>query len=326
MNLLAFNSIKQYKDMLNDTSFVKCKLKKWPTIANKTMLKHAYNTWQPDARFVILLNQYKSNIYSDNLLKFNGERLVIIDSGDKGIFWPPYIDMCTGTNNIYIKDNSYSEKEVRTNSTYKAWRKPDWPKAKNITNANIRIGCYSPSVKVIHLIKKHDIKWRNERTHEAMFCGDMHANRRTSLEVWKIFKKTNNCIFGNEKTFERLRYIKEMAKTKLAPSFIGKGLRCRREWEALLCGALLVNDPKLKKYPFVLMEPEKFFTFKMEWDEEIADRGFMLARRSWMNAPSIDIRMAALYLFFGAKQLWDYQDIMEKEYLYGLRKGVSIWA
>ncbi len=321
MNLLAFDNVKQYKEVLNDTSFVKCKLNKWPTVANNTMIKHAYNKWQPDARFVILLNQYKSNIYSENILKFNGERLVIIDGGDKKIFWPPYIDMCSGTNHIYIKENSYSEEELNTAEKYKKWRKPDWPKAKGHPNANVRIGCYCPSMKVPFLLQKHDIEWKHERSNDVIFCGDMHKGRSKKIHEWRQWCKDNNkkYQFGNERSFRRPRYLHKMSKTKLAPSFLGYGSRCRREWEALLTGALLVNDPQIKGYPFVIMHPEKHFTFKKEWNSNIAYNGFSLARQCWMNSPSIDIRMTALYLFFGVEQMWTYEDVKKNEEKYGLK-------
>ena len=66
------------------------------------------------------------------------------------------------------------------------------------------------------------------------------------------------------------------------------------------------------------MQPEQHFTFKKKWDKGIAVSGFILAHKCWMTAPSIDIRMAALYLFFGINQMWTYVDVEKKEEEYGL--------
>ena len=284
MNLLAFETVDQYKEMLHDSTFVKLKHKKWPTVGNETMKKYAYTTWQPDAPYVILLNEYRTK---DNewVKGFKGKRLCVIDGDDKSRYYEPFVSVA----DIYIKENSY----------------------RNTDRDNVRIGCYCPSMKVPFLLKKHKIEWRNKRTRDWMFCGDMHMGRSKQLAQWISVEISGG--WGTEHTYNRPRYLLEMSRTKLLPSFKGKGDRCRREWEALLCGGMLVQDKRLKDYPFVIMRPSVHFSWKPEWNEQIARAGYDLARKCWMQSPSIDLRMAALYTFLDVPQMWTYTAVEEAE-------------
>lgn len=285
MNLLAFDNVEQYKEMLYDQTFVKLKHKKWPTVGNETMKKYAYTEWQPDAPYVILLNQYKAKLDSDNewVRGFKGKRLCVIDGVDKARYWEHFIDA-----DVYIKENSY----------------------RSTDRTNVRIGCYCPSMKVPFLIEKHNVGWRDSKSIEWLFCGDRHKGRMKMLRPWL---KKRGGVWGNEHRYGRPQYLNQMSKAKLLPSFRGYGDRCRREWEALLCGGMLVQDPRLKDYPFVIMQPDVHFSFKPEWNEQIARAGYELARKCWMQSPSIDIRMAALYTFCDVPQLWTYEDVEEAE-------------
>jgi len=296
VNLLAFDNINEYREVLHDDSFVKIGYKKWPTVGNKTMKKHAYTEWQPDARYVILLNAYKSKNERDCqwVKSFRGERLCVVDGGDKARYWKPFID----TAHIYLKENSYIPTDRK----------------------NVRIGSFCPSMKVPFLIQKHKIEWQDERKLRVIFCGDMHQNRYNLLRYWKMTCNKNNWThkFGNEHTYGRGKYLEMMSKTMMCPSFKGYGARCRREIEVMLCGGLLVQDERLKEYPFVIFQPEKHFTFKAEWNEDIARAGYELARKCFMQAPSVDIRMAALYTFFDVPQIWTYEQLEELERKYDL--------
>ena len=299
MNLLAFENIEQYKEVLNDNTFVKIGRKtvdKFPTVGNKSMLRYRYDEWQPDAPYVILLNRYKTKHESESqwVKKFKGKRLCVIDGGDKDRYWEPFVSKA----DIYIKDNSYT----------------------TINKSNIRIGCYCPSMKVPFLVEKHTIEWRNDKKWDYFFCGDMHKGRDRLVSRWKKYckKEKYNYKFGDEHEFGRPRYLKNMSLAKVCLSFKGYGARCRREWEALLCGSMLLNDPRLKKYPFVIMQPEKHFTFKNKYNEKIARAGYVLARKCWMQSPSIDMRMAALYTFFNEPQMWTYEDVVNTEKKHGL--------
>jgi len=277
MNYLAFENEQQWAEVLNDDTFVKYGAKKWPTVANETMIKYARHTWEPDAPYVILLNMYKSKHEKENqwVRGFKGKRLCVIDGEDKARYWEPFIDVA----DIYIKENSY----------------------RSTDRQNVRIGCYCPSMKVPFLIKKHKIRWRNERKLEWFFAGDGHKGRDKHVAHFATRHKHGK--HGDEHMYGRPDYLNTMSKAKLAPSWKGYGDRCRREWEALLAGAMLVQDPRLKDYPFVIMRPEEHFSFRPEWNERIALAGYDLARTCWMQSPSIDIRMAALYLFHDVAQL-----------------------
>ena len=288
MNLLAFESVDEWKGVLNDTSFLKySRPKKWPTVANESMLKYAYHTWQPDAPYVILLNQYKHRNEEDDqwVTKFKGKRLCVIDGGDKARYWEPFISMA----DIYIKENSYRSTDRK----------------------NVRIGCYCPSMKVPFILKKHKISWRDDRKLDWIFCGDTHKGRGKLVST---FAKTHrHGKYGDEHTYGRPKYLEMMSKSQLAPSWKGYGDRCRREWEALLCGAMLVQDRRIKRYPFVIMQPNMHFSFRPTWNRRIARAGYNLARRCFVQAPSIDIRMAALYTFFDVPQMWTYKEVEERE-------------
>jgi len=287
MNLLAFESVEQYKEVLHDDTFVKIPFKKWPTVGNETMKKYAYTTWQPDAPYVILLNTYKGKYESETewVRGFRGKRLCVVDGGDKGRYWEPFVSVA----DVYIKENSY----------------------RNTDRDNVRIGCYCPSMKVPFLLKKHKIEWCERRVRDWLFCGDMHKARKRHVKKWVHSGLKGK--WGDEHTYGRPQYLKEMGRSRMAPSFRGYGDRCRREWEALLTGALLVQDERLVDYPFVVMQPGKHFSFEAKWNEKIACAGYDLARKCWMCSPSIDIRMAALYTFFDVPQMWTYDELVAQE-------------
>jgi len=285
MNLLAFETVDQYKEMLHDETFVKLKYHKWPTVGNETMKKYAYTTWQPDAPYVILLNQYRTKNDNEWIKGFKGKRLCVIDGDDKPRYYEPFVSVA----DIYIKENSY----------------------RNTDRDNVRIGCYCPSMKVPFLLKKHGIEWRDSRCYDWFWAGDPHCGREKLIEKWKKRGDKFSCGYIHE--FERAKYLTCMSMAKLLPSFKGKGDRCRREWEALLCGGVLVQDPRLKDYPFVIMQPNVQFSWKPEWNEQVARAGYELARKCWMQTPSVDIRCAALYTFLDVPQLWTYEDVEEAE-------------
>jgi len=256
------------------------------------MIKYAVHEWTPDAPYVILLNQYKEKDECDNqwVKKFSGKRLCVIDGGDKDRYWEPFISSA----DIYIKDNSY--------------RKTD--------SSKVRIGCYCPSMKVPFLMD--GVEWRNSRKLDWMFTGDVHKGRQKKVRKWERDVGGKYKV-GDEHAYPRKKYLRMLSKTKMVPSFKGYGDRCRREWEALLCGGMLVNDPSLIDYPFVIMQPGEHFSFIPKCDVSIARAGYDLARKCWMQSPSIDIRMAALYTFFDAPQMWTYEQVEEEERKYGLR-------
>jgi hypothetical protein len=283
MNLLAFETVDQYKEVLHDKTFVKLKYKKWPTVGNETMKKYAYTTWQPDAQYVILLNEYRSK---DNewVKGFKGKRLCVIDGDDRAKYYEPFVDVA----DIYVKENSYC----------------------NTDNANVRIGCYCPSMKVPFLLKKGHVEWKVGRKWDWFWAGDMHCGRKKRLNELKI-DGIGQCVDGHD--YDRVTYLKNMSNARVIPSMKGKGDRCRREWEALLCGGMLLQDPRLMDYPFVIMRPETHFTFNPVWDEGVARAGYDLARKCWMQAPSIDLRMAALYTFCDVPQMWTYEEVEEAE-------------
>lgn len=292
MNLLAFENVEQYKEVLNDDTFCKIGYKKWPTVGNESMKKYAYTEWQPDAPYVILLNTYKhKNPEQDEWVRgFRGRRLCVIDGGDKARYWDPFIDVA----DIYVKENSYIPTD----------------------RENVRIGCYCPSMKVPFLLNKHKITWRDKRKLDAFFCGDYHKGRDRLIK--RFMRGMDNVKMGTEKEYGRPKYLEMMSKSKLCPSFKGYGARCRREIEAMLCGGMLVQDKRLEDYPFVIFQPEVHFSFKHEWNEKIARNGYDLARKCFMGSPSVDIRCAALYLFHNVPQIWTYEQLEEIERAYGL--------
>ncbi len=96
------------------------------------------------------------------------------------------------------------------------------------------------------------------------------------------------------------KYIQLMRRSKLAYSFLGTGYRSHREWEALLCGALLLNDKRsVDCCQFKGLVPGKHFITIDEDDvdaqakywlshsderEAVAKQGFDAAWEIWKDA------------------------------------------
>lgn len=307
MNLLAFDSLGDYIKCLNDTGpLVRCGFNKFPTVCNETMMKYAKNKWDPDYPYVVLLNMYQK----EKVDEFRGKRLVVIDGSDKPKYHYPYADWA----NIYVKENSY----VRT---------------PNGVSKRVRVGCYCPSVKVPFTLLKHKIRWQEEKKLDVFFCGDPHYGRgREMKRLAKICKNLGlKYKVGDSHAYSRPKYLEMMSKTKICPSWSGHGDRCRREMEAMLSGSLLLNDMRLIGYPIKIIKPASHFLFQSHdlseqirqltmgtLAEQVAKNGYDLMQKCWMRAPSIDIRMAALYLFFDLKQLNTYEEVEKEEH--GMRK------
>ena len=75
---------------------------------SKELIQHYTNEFDKHAPYLILMNKFKDKDYDENLYikDYRGRRLLVMDGGDKPIFWPPYIQMALH-GHIYYKDNSF---------------------------------------------------------------------------------------------------------------------------------------------------------------------------------------------------------------------------
>ncbi len=286
MLALRFNSADEYRQCLR----------------KKSLEGHFIDRFDKDAPYLILIEKYKRGD-SKYVYKFRGKRMVIIDSGDKPNYWSPFIDVCTGTPHIYVKDNSYTKTD----------------------NENVRIGCYAPSFKAVRCIVKHNIVMR-EKTRDVFFAGDYHFGRDKKIAVLiKACKKLNLKYEIHGKTLDRRTYLKKMSKAKLCPCFAGKGTRTRREWEALIVGSQPLQENRHGKWPLMPEFDEvgtggigalvdwTLATYDACHSFEDREENYDLARACWIDNIPMNYRMAALYLFVECGQLWTYDDVTNLE-------------
>jgi hypothetical protein len=234
-------------------------------------------------KYCILIDHYKHKLKKKNqwLWGFKGERCVVIDGGDKENYWSPFIDFCTKSPHIYVKDNSYRPTK----------------------NPNVRIGCYRPSDKSVALIKKHNIR-PGKGGVEVYFRGDLHYGRECKVREMKRHCKTEGYTYDlGASKYSRLENLKRMAKAGTVICYNGKGTRTRRHWEALLVGAEIgVEKNVLDQWPILMSNPP-----------------YETIRRCFLDCTvPIYLRMAALYSLYGEPQLWTYEDVEKAEEAHGL--------
>jgi len=282
MVFLVFDSPDHYAEVLRDTSFVKSTTPRFPVMANKSMLKCIKTKWDTHYPYVMVLRYRGGEIGG-----FKGKRILFSDYRPE----PSLLDSFNWVD-IYVKENSAPQ-----------------------PSGNLRVGAYRPSASVPWAIHRHPEIVEQKKKLDVFFCGQIRGSRKK-----KLHKITGKGVKIVERQYGRKKYLEMMAKARVCPSYTGLGKRCRREWEALLCNSLLMVDNDLKQYPFNVMLPDKHFV----WDgnleraldgefEHIRQDGHELANRCFLSAPTIDIRAAAMYLFFDVPQLWTYEDVEEAE-------------
>jgi len=242
-------------------------------LERKTFQEHWTDKFNEKSPYLILIEKYKGECETQ-LNQFKGKRMVIIDSGDKPNYWSPFIDVCTNSPHIYIKDNSYTDKGHK----------------------NVRIGCYSPSMSSVSTIIKHDIVMR-DKTKDVFFAGDMHCSRKKKIyKMLKLMPKYDKIdICG--KDFDRKTYLKKMSKARYTLCPEGKGNRTRREWEAILVGSVPIVENRDIPRPMI----------------NIGFIDYENTRKCWIDNLRIDLRMAAVYAFTGCDQMWTYEDVEKME-------------
>jgi len=322
MNVFQFDDPEQYRDLLSKKHKL-FRYKDLPILVSKSLMKYYSSTIDYKKKYIILLNKFKSKKYDNDLSNIKNKQVVVVDGGDKKIFWPPYANNVS----IYYKDNSYSNHELKTGEYYKQWRDRKgylgWPRWEKPLKENIRIGCYSPSPASLVLLK--NISYKEDKTIDVYFRGDYHCGRNKKAEkLIKICKGLGvNYDIGNNFKYDRKKYLQKMSNSKICVNFEGKGKRCRREWEVLLSGSSLLNE--LRTYPFVMMDGGTPMT--KDWGKNIVNMlenlpksQFEITREMWMgNRLPVNLRMIALYLFFDCPQVWTYEDLEKREREYGYR-------
>lgn len=278
------------------------------------------HTFYPDAPYVILWRKYKDKDERKNnwIKEFRGKRMVVVDGGDKGKYWEPFISFCTDSPHIYVKENSYTD----------------------IGHPNVRVGCYAPSDDVINIIKKDGPfrpTWGKKKI-DVFFRGDLHYGRDKKIKKVKneLGKYGVNYEIGKSK-YDRKTYLKKMASSKVTLCFQGKGTRTRREWEALLCGSVPWYDNGVKR-PFMYPSIFEFNTDLLVMcvksngtKSGIPKFGFhtvyewfmtncINANILWTRGLRLDLRIYAMYLFGGESQIMTPEQLNSIEDKHGLWK------
>jgi hypothetical protein len=89
------------------------------------------------------------------------------------------------------------------------------------------------------------------------------AQRNKTINVLSKLK-LHNCIRGGKT--DRLNYLRELTRAKLAPSPFGWGEICYRDFEIIAAGSLLVkpDTSHLETYPNIFLDQETYL--KVRWD------------------------------------------------------------
>ena len=282
MVFLVFESPEHYAEVLGDTSFVKSTVPGFPVVANRSMLRCIRTEWRSDYPYVMVL-RYRGGEIGD----FRGKRILFSDYRPE----PSLLDEFRWVD-IYVKENSAT-----------------------CSDGNLRVGAYRPSAAVPWSIYRHPELIRQKKKLDVFFCGQLRGGRKRKL---RGFSGKRVKICGTK--YGRKKYLEMMAKSRVCPSYTGLGKRCRREWEALLCNSLLMVDNDLRQYPFNVMLPDKHFVWDGNLERALAGEfehirlaGHELARKCFLSSPSVDIRAAALYLFFDVPQMWTYDELVAQE-------------
>jgi len=304
MNVLAFESIDEYREVLADRSYIPLSPDELKVPVNKALRKHLYHEWNPDYPYVII-NIYEEEENCPDLwgLRFNGKRMVVSENSESPHLWPNLVGA-----DVYIKHNN----------------------AISCSLPNFRIGCYSPHLNTPFYKAK---KYRDvPKKIDVFFAGVIRMGRKPLFERVKSAceKAGVSCKIADKRGrsyyYDREKYIEMMCKARIVITGQGKGTRQWREWDAMYCGAMLLHHPGMMGIPTTLMRPGEhyeymdFVNFPQQlqmlvsggW-EEYARRGRKLGEECFLQAPTIDIRTAALHLFGDYPQFWTVDEIKAAE-------------
>ena len=251
--------------------------------------------------------------------------MVINDANDRIFCNPAYLLWCLETGRgIYLKKNlSYNYDYGRHMKKRKGWMQMKENEYKKMYS-NALYNCLfpnaeSPVIGNIEAYIKYNMDWKpwKKREYDVFWAGQ---NRRGSLTGDKVegIKKVKQAvkklglkflIVGSKPSLGRRGYMETISNSRFCYNFSVGPLRNRREWEVLLGGGCLVQDPRTKNMERNIMEDYKHFTYfsydnfignleelvnNQDKYEEIAYEGWKLAQECWTSIPSLDLRLSVV--------------------------------
>lgn len=253
---------------------------------------------------------------------FQGGTLIISDTNDKPFYIPPLVQYCEENNGLYFKSN-LNKKSI---DFYDEWRKKkhrqDWPKVFDMTervyHKSLFANPYTPPAQSIRMVMDKGLTWKEwkDREYDVFWSGkrwsDMPDGRSNSIDKLKAACKKLGLkaliIDDTAKYLKRPQFLEAMNNSKIAYSFSkGPCVRSRRDWETLLCGALMIMDSKMKDLEITIMEPGQHFVWEWEDDYErqlefllklspeyseiLSFLGWKLAQDCFCSFPSVEFRV-----------------------------------
>jgi hypothetical protein len=153
-----------------------------------------------------------------------------------------------------------------------------------------------------------------ERPIDSLFVGRIWPCRAEALRRFRQAAYRLRVRFEVvEGGLDPQKYIEILSQAKIALSLVGGGPRCRREWEILLAGTLLLNDRRLRFYSSgrlpLLAEGKDFVWEARNVESQLAEllrdddrrtrmaaSGQNLAERCFLTVPNVEWRLVCIYL------------------------------
>lgn len=305
------------------------------TATDKTsiLMKHLYkdlkdcrekNIVVPNSKAVKCDVTWASKQWINGYKNENGV-MVINDASDRIFCNPAYLLWCLQTGRgVYLKKNlSYNydygrhmrkrkdwlqmiEKEYKKmydDALYKClFPATESPVAGNV-DAYIEHGMtWKPWKK-----RKYDVFWAGENRPGALTGNKIAGIGNIRRAVEKLGLKA--LVIGRRPFLGRKGYMEAIVNSRFCYNVAVGPLRNRREWEVLLGGGCLIQDPRTKNMERNIMEDYKHFTYfsynnftenlerllkNQEECESIAYEGWKLAQKCWTVIPALTLRLSVV--------------------------------
>jgi hypothetical protein len=337
-NFFAFNSEDEYVELFNNDDQPKWKYVegkgKPGTIISPRLKKHWFKNLDAckNQKFVIVYSRWSVGEYRKSKkwpTTFGGDCLVIVDALDKICCLPPYMEWCleSGRGIMLKKNLSYNEYYQRWQQ--KKTRRGDWPKMSvaaykdlyfNSLGKTLFVHPETPPAGNVGAIMHKDWRFRpfDKRKYDVFFAGQTRAGyligSKTAgiRELKAALKKSKlrGLVISKSDNLGRFGYMDTIANTCFCFNFSIGPLRNRREWEVLLGGSCLLQDPKTRDMETnIMVENEHYVHFESgrikqqleqladnrDYYEGIGHNAFRMAQESFLNMPPLDIRLAMMY-------------------------------
>ena len=265
----------------------------------------------------------------------NKEGLFIVDdSSDKIYCFPNYLSWCLESGRgVYFKKNLsynyYDDNEckytIQQNHFLQkgGWHQISEDEYKKLYHTAL-YKCMFPATEspidaCVAAYIKANMTWVpwSERKYDVFWSGQsrggwFHTDKKMAIEkLERAAKKLGlkALIIGGPKQGQNLGrngYMETIANSRLCYNFSIGPLRNRREWEVLLAGGCLVQDPRTKAVEQNIMEVDRHFIYfsydsfedhledlakNQDKYEEIAYNGWKLAKKCWLTSPAISFRL-----------------------------------